>query len=160
QARPPAHHALRAGRLLQEPDLLGGRAAHRARRAGGAVSRAAAALALVLGLVGPSRGGGPADHPQVVRPEDLAYVYGVGRFVPESARPAPGTYRLPPIDDIADHPLLGSDGQPTALYALTGDRIAIVAFVYTSCADATGCPVSMGVLHHLDREIAGDAKLA
>ena len=124
------------------------------------MTRAAAAVALVLALAGASLGEGPAHHPQAVRPEDLAYVYGVGRFVPEYAPPAPGTYRLPPIDDIADHPLLGSDGQPTTLYALTGDRIAIVAFVYTSCAEATGCPVSMGVLHHLDREIAADATLA
>ena len=124
------------------------------------MTRAAAAVALVLALAGASLGEGPAHRPQAVRPEDLAYVYGVGRFVPEYAPPAPGTYRLPPIDDIADHPLLGSDGQRTTLYALTGDRIAIVAFVYTSCAEATGCPVSMGVLHHLDREIAADATLA
>src|SRR5262249_22189799 len=59
-----------------------------------------------------------------------------------------------------DHPLLGSDGQRTTLYALTGDRIAIVAFIYTSCVEATGCPVSTGVLHQLDREIGGDATLA
>jgi cytochrome c peroxidase len=124
------------------------------------VSRAAAAIALALALAGPSPGEGPAHHAQAVRPEDLAYVYGVGRFVPEYAPPAPGTYRLPPIDDIADHPLLRSDGQRTTLYALTGDRVAIVAFIYTSCAEATGCPVSTGVLHQLDREIAGDATLA
>jgi cytochrome c peroxidase len=124
------------------------------------VSRAAAAVALVLALAGASPGEGPARHAQAVRPEDLAYVYGVGRFAPEYAPPAPGTYRLPPIDDVADHPLLGSDGRRTSLYGLIGDRIAIVAFVYTSCAEATGCPASMGVLHHLDREIAGDAALA
>jgi cytochrome c peroxidase len=124
------------------------------------VTRTATAAALVLALAGASLGEGSAHHAQAVRPEDLAYVYGVGRFVPEYAPPAPGTYRLPPIDDVADHPLLGSDGQRTTLYALTGDRIAIVAFVYTSCAEVTGCPVSMGVLHHLDREIAADATLA
>ena len=124
------------------------------------MTRTATAAALVLALAGASPGEAPAHHARAVRPEDLAYVYGVGRFVPEYAPPAPGTYRLPPIDDVADHPLLGSDGQRTTLYTLTGDRIAIVAFVYTSCAEATGCPVSMGVLHHLDREIAADATLA
>jgi cytochrome c peroxidase len=124
------------------------------------VTRTATAAALVLALAGASPGEAPGHHAQAVRPEDLAYVYGVGRFVPEYAPPAPGTYRLPPIDDVADHPLLGSDGRRTSLYTLTGDRIAIVAFVYTSCAEATGCPVSMGVLHHLDREIAADPTLA
>ena len=124
------------------------------------MTRTATAAALVLALAGASPAEAPGHHARAVRPENLAYVYGVGRFVPEYAPPAPGTYRLPPIDDVADHPLLGSDGQRTTLYTLTGDRIAIVAFVYTSCAEATGCPVSMGVLHHLDREIAADATLA
>jgi cytochrome oxidase Cu insertion factor (SCO1/SenC/PrrC family) len=94
-----------------------------------------------------------------VRPEDLAYVYGVGSFAPEYAPPAPGSYRLPPIDDVADHPLVGSTGQRTTLYALTRGRVAVVAFVYLSCAEATGCPVSLGVLHHLDDAIATDAAL-
>jgi cytochrome oxidase Cu insertion factor (SCO1/SenC/PrrC family) len=124
------------------------------------VRRHAAAAALVLALGGASPGADAPGHRPAVRPEDLAYVYGVGRFVPEYAPPPPGSYRLPPIDDIADHPLLGSDGRRTTLYALTGDRIAVVAFVYTSCAEATGCPVSMGVLHHLDRAIAHDTMLA
>jgi len=37
--------------------------------------------------------------------------------------------------------------------------IAVVAFVYTTCADATGCPVSLGVLHHLDGAVAADPAL-
>jgi cytochrome oxidase Cu insertion factor (SCO1/SenC/PrrC family) len=101
----------------------------------------------------------PAVRPPAVRPEDLAYVYGVGTFAPEYAPPPPGSYRLPPIDDVADHPLVGSDGRRTTLYALTRGRVAVVAFVYTSCAEATGCPVSLGVLHHLDDAIATDPTL-
>ncbi len=100
-----------------------------------------------------------AADERAVKPEDLAYVYGVGRFTPEYAPPEPGTYALPPIDDVADHPLVGSDGRPTSLYALMRDRIAVVAFVYTTCAEATGCPVSNAVLHGLDGVVAGDPAL-
>lgn len=119
----------------------------------------ATALAALLVL---TRSASAADATAVkpaVRPDDLAYVYGVGTFAPEYAPPPPGSYRLPPIDDVADHPLVGSDGRRTTLYALTRGRVAVVAFVYTTCADATGCPVSLGVLHRLDGAVAADPGL-
>jgi cytochrome c peroxidase len=122
------------------------------------VTRGWARLVLLALTASTVAGEEPAAHP-TVRPEDLAYVYGVGRFAPEYAPPKPGTYALPPIDDVADHPLVGSDGRPTTLYALTRDRVAVVAFVYTTCAEATGCPVSTGVLHRLDGEVASDPEL-
>src|SRR5262249_53204456 len=138
-ARAPAHHALRAGRVLSQSDLLG-RGPSPGSRRHHAVTRPRAA-AFVLAFAGPALGAGPPGHGHAVAPSDLAYVYGAGRFVPEYAPPPPGSYRLPPIDDIADHPLLRSDGRRTTLYALTGERVAVVAFIYTSCAEATGCPV-------------------
>jgi len=36
----------------------------------------------------------------------------------------------------------------------------VVAFVYMSCAEATGCPFSMAVLHRLDSELAADPNLS
>jgi cytochrome oxidase Cu insertion factor (SCO1/SenC/PrrC family) len=115
--------------------------------------RPAALLLIVLAATAASA------EERAVKPEDLAYVYGVGRFSPEYAPPEPGTYALPPIDDVTDHPLIDSDGRPTTLYALTRDRVAVVAFVYTSCSDATGCPVSTAVLHRLDGDVAADPAL-
>src|SRR5262249_18540680 len=149
---------LRAGRVLSKSDLLG-RGASPGTRPHDAVTRSAAA-AFVLAFAGMSLGSGPPGHEHAVAPSDLAYVYGVGRFVPEYAPPPSGSSRLPPIDDIADHPLLRSDGRRTTLYALTGERVAVVAFIYTSCAEATGCPVSLGVLHQLDHELGADPELA
>jgi cytochrome oxidase Cu insertion factor (SCO1/SenC/PrrC family) len=118
-------------------------------------------VAALLGaiLAGAALGGEePAAH-RPLRPDDLAYVYTVGRFAPEYVPPAPGSYRLPPIDEVSDHPLVGSDGRATTLYALTRGRPTVVAFVYTTCAEATGCPVSMGVLHRLDALLAADPAL-
>jgi cytochrome oxidase Cu insertion factor (SCO1/SenC/PrrC family) len=95
-----------------------------------------------------------------VGPADLPYTYGVGPFRPRYTAPPPGSYELPPIDEVHDHPLVDTDGRPTTLFTLTGDRVAVVAFVYTSCPDATGCPLSMAVLRRVDRALAKDPALA
>jgi len=95
-----------------------------------------------------------------VEPSALSATYAVGGFVPEYTPPPPGSYALPVIDTVADHPLLDADGRATRLFALTGDRIALVAFVYTACVDAIGCPVSNAVLHRVDRAVAADGALA
>jgi cytochrome c peroxidase len=95
-----------------------------------------------------------------VDPAALAHTYAVGAFTPEYEPPAPGTYELPVIDTVRDHPVLDADGRATSLFALTGDRLAVVAFVYTTCVEATGCPLSNAVLQRLDASLAADADLA
>ena len=82
-----------------------------------------------------------------------------GTFVPEYPLPAVGSYELPPIQTVRDHPVLDEDGRDTTLFAAARDRIAIVAFVYTTCAESSGCPLSTAVLHRIDRTIADDPRL-
>jgi cytochrome c peroxidase len=89
----------------------------------------------------------------------VAYTYGVGPFAPAYAPPAPGTYELPAIQTVRDHPLLDEEGRDTTLFGDGGRRLTVVAFVYTTCAEAAGCPVSNAVLRRLDRAIAGDEEL-
>jgi cytochrome oxidase Cu insertion factor (SCO1/SenC/PrrC family) len=120
------------------------------------------ALSALL-AAGPGRAADDPPHPERLRgvdPADLAYIYGVGRFAPEYEPPAPGSYALPVVDTISDHALLDADGRQTTLFALKRDRLAVVAFVYTTCIEAAGCPLSMAALHQLDREIAGHPSLA
>jgi len=120
---------------------------------------------VILGLlacVGAARGGELPVSPQALRGVDasaLAYTYAIGSFVPEYTPPAPGTYELPVIDTLDDHPLVGEDGRAAQLFELTRDRVAVVAFVYMTCVESTGCPVSQAVLHRLDRALAADAEL-
>ena len=118
--------------------------------------RLLAAAVLALGAVA------AGDEPRLraADPADLTYTYAVGTFAPEYTPPTPGSYTLPPIDTVTDHALLDADGRPTTLFALTQGRLAVVAFVYTTCIEATGCPLSLAVLHRLDRAIAADAELA
>jgi cytochrome c peroxidase len=100
------------------------------------------------------------ERPRTVDPSEAAYTYAVGAFRPEYTPPAPGTYVLPPIATISDHALLDEKGRTTRLFTVVRDRVAVVAFVYTACREAAGCPVSFAVLHGLDRAIAADRALA
>jgi len=120
------------------------------------------ATLLLLACVGAARGGELPVSPQALRGVDasaLGYTYAIGSFVPEYTPPAPGTYDLPVIDTLDDHALVGEDGRAARLFDLTRDRVAVVAFVYTTCVESTGCPVSQAVLHRLDRAVAADAAL-
>lgn len=85
---------------------------------------------------------------------------GPGLFAPEYTPPAPGSYDLPVIARVGDHPVVDADGRPTTLFTLTDGRLAVVAFVYTTCVEAAGCPVSSAVLHAVDRALADDPALA
>ena len=124
--------------------------------------RVAAALAAgILALVGTCAAEEAAsDRLHGVDPAEAGYTYGVGVFRPEYTPPPAGSYALPAIATVSDHPLVDPAGKPTRLFALTGDRLAVVAFVYTTCTDAQGCPVSFAVLHGLDRALAADPDLA
>ncbi len=119
-----------------------------------------ALAAAVLALASVAARAGDDARLRAVDPAELAYTYAVGGFAPEYTPPAPGSYALPAIDTVTDHPLLDADGRPSTLFALTQGRLAVVAFVYTTCIEATGCPLSLAVLHRLDRAIAADAELA
>jgi cytochrome oxidase Cu insertion factor (SCO1/SenC/PrrC family) len=121
------------------------------------MTRAALLVALVTAAAHPVAA---REAPGTVDPAEAAYTYAVGPFAPEYTPPAPGSYALPVVDTIGDHPLLDVEGRRTTLYAALGDRPAVVAFVYTTCVEAAGCPVSMTVLQRVDRALADDAGLA
>jgi cytochrome oxidase Cu insertion factor (SCO1/SenC/PrrC family) len=91
---------------------------------------------------------------------EAGVTYAIGVFRPEYVPPPVGSYSLPVIDTVADHPLLDDRGRATSLFAVTRDRLAVLAFVYTTCTEAAGCPASTAVLHGLDRALAADPALA
>ena len=105
-----------------------------------------------------------SESPPPARPPldagDVAYTYTVAPFTAEYEPPPPGSYALPVIGRVGDHALLDSGGRPTTLAALKGDRLAVVAFVYTTCAEAAGCPLAEAIMQRLDRRLAADPTLA
>jgi cytochrome oxidase Cu insertion factor (SCO1/SenC/PrrC family) len=74
--------------------------------------------------------------------------------------PVAGSYELPPIQRVSEHALLGTDGARVPLLGVTGERLAVVSFVYRACSDATGCPLSLAVLSRVDRALAARPELA
>jgi cytochrome oxidase Cu insertion factor (SCO1/SenC/PrrC family) len=81
-------------------------------------------------------------------------------FTPRYTAPPPGSYALPVVDVVGDHPLLDADGRATSLFGLAGERLAVVAFVYGSCIETVGCPFALAVLQRIDRALAADRALA
>jgi cytochrome c peroxidase len=99
------------------------------------------------------------DRPPITS-GDVSYTFGVGSFTPEYTLPRPGSYELPPIDTVSDHAVVDAAGNATTLAKVIDGRLAVVSFIYGTCAEATGCPMSTAVLHHLDAELARDPELA
>lgn len=75
------------------------------------------------------------------------------------ATPAPGTYELPPLGTAADGRVLESSGRPTRLHEIYGDKVVVLSFIYTSCADVNGCPLASFVLSLVQRKAAADPQL-
>jgi cytochrome oxidase Cu insertion factor (SCO1/SenC/PrrC family) len=119
-------------------------------------------IALALLVLAAGVAGAEEAHPERLRGVDrtaLTPTYALGAFEPAYEPPAPGSYALPVIKQLANHALVGPDGRATTLDAESDGRIAVVALVYTSCVEAVGCPVSQAVLHRLDRALAEDPAL-
>ena len=62
--------------------------------------------AAVLALAAVAARAGDDARLRAVDPAELTYTYAVGRFASEYTPPAPGSYTLPPIATVTDHPLL------------------------------------------------------
>lgn len=63
------------------------------------------------------------------------------------AAPEPGSYRLPVLGPAADGEVIDASGRPRRLHQLFGGRAVVLAFIYSSCSDANGCPLATAVLH-------------
>lgn len=71
-------------------------------------------------------------------------------FIP----PAPGTYTLERIMPVPEGNVLDVDGKRKPLAQFTRDKITLLGFIYTSCADASGCPMAYEVFDALKQAVA------
>ena len=76
------------------------------------------------------------------------------------AVPAAGSYPLPPLGLAADALVVDSNGQERQLYQLFGERYALLSFMYSSCSDVNGCPLTAHVFYRLQRAMAQNPTLA
>jgi cytochrome c peroxidase len=74
--------------------------------------------------------------------------------------PAPaGSYALPPLGDAADGAVLDVESGPTTLHELYAGKVVVLSFIYASCADADGCPLSMAVMRQVAADLEPEARL-
>ncbi len=74
--------------------------------------------------------------------------------------PEPGTYRLPVIKPAADGPVVRLDGTRATLRECFHDRITVLSFIYTRCADPSACPYATGVLYKIHAVSEQDPDIA
>lgn len=67
--------------------------------------------------------------------------------------PAPGSYKLHRIMPAPDGQVLNVDGKAQPLSQFTGDKITLLGFIYTTCADPEGCPRAYRVFDDLKKQI-------
>ena len=71
-------------------------------------------------------------------------------FVP----PAPGSYELQRIMPVPNGTVLDVNGKAKPLKVFTRDKITLLSFIYTSCADPEGCPMAYQTFDELKKYIA------
>ena len=76
-------------------------------------------------------------------------------FVP----PPPGSYQLHRIMPAPEGRVLDVDGRAARLSQYLHDRITLLGFIYTTCADPDGCPLAYRVFDALKEAIAATPRL-
>ncbi|MES9970085.1 MAG: cytochrome c peroxidase [Candidatus Thiodiazotropha sp.] len=74
--------------------------------------------------------------------------------------PAIGSYTLPPLGEAANGRVLDSHGKQRSLYDLFDDGYVLMAFIYSTCNDINGCPLSSHVFYKIKSAMKGDPDLA
>jgi len=94
----------------------------------------------------------------------VAYAHEPDDTVPAAVRmdfvpPPAGSYALHAIMAAPDGTVLDTSGRRLALSRFTSGKITLLGFIYTSCADARGCPLAYQVFHTVRHRVADDAAL-
>lgn len=118
----------------------------------------AAAIAAALALVGAAVAHAHDPAPRAGAAESARLPERSPAFDYEA--PAPGTYELPPLRDAADGAVLDTAGIERRLTEVFAGKVVLLSFIYTTCADATGCPVATAALADVAEASARDPALA
>jgi cytochrome c peroxidase len=73
--------------------------------------------------------------------------------------PEPGSYQLPVIKTAVDGRVVDATGVRRRLHEVMGQRIVVLSFISTRCADANGCPLATAVLQQIGATAGDDAAL-
>ncbi|MCU7851429.1 MAG: SCO family protein [Candidatus Thiodiazotropha sp. (ex Monitilora ramsayi)] len=100
-----------------------------------------------------------ADTPSLI--VDSAPGYGeLGYELPDI-----GSYNLPSLGQATDGMVLDTQGRKQHLFNLFGSDYVLLAFIYSTCSDVNGCPLTSHVFYKIksamkqDQALAGNLKL-
>ncbi|MES9823524.1 MAG: cytochrome c peroxidase [Candidatus Thiodiazotropha endolucinida] len=74
--------------------------------------------------------------------------------------PAIGSYSLPALGEAGNGTVLNGDGKQQSLHDFFNDRYVLLAFIYSTCSDVNGCPLSSHVFYKIKSAMKRDAELA
>ena len=74
--------------------------------------------------------------------------------------PPVGSYELPPLGTASNGEVLDTQGESQRLFDLFGRRYTLLAFIYSSCNDVDGCPLTSHVFYKIKAAMKHDAELA
>ncbi|MCW8930703.1 MAG: SCO family protein [Gammaproteobacteria bacterium] len=74
--------------------------------------------------------------------------------------PEPGSYDLPVFKSAADGQVLTTSGKTSRLLTEFDNKYVLMGFVYSSCDDVNGCPLTSYVFYELKSEMEKDPVLA
>jgi len=63
--------------------------------------------------------------------------------------PAAGSYELPPLGTASDGLVLDTNGEQRSLHTLLQGKYTLLNFMYSSCSDVNGCPLSSYVFYRI-----------
>ena len=74
--------------------------------------------------------------------------------------PAIGSYQLPSLGKAADGEVLNSKGEKVSLHSYFNDSYTLLAFIYTTCSDVNGCPLTSHTFYKIKAAMNEDPQLA
>lgn len=110
---------------------------------GGCAGRPVFAFSVALTVAAGGIGGAAAAEPPAAP----------GYLPPQFEVPRAGSYQLPSLGPAADATVIDTRGREVSLHDAFGNGVAVLAFVYTSCAEAGGCPLANFVMRKTASEV-------
>ncbi len=88
--------------------------------------------------------------------QQSAIGYGALSYAP----PTPGSYDLSYIGTAPDGDVLDTTGSETTLHQVFTGKLTLLSFMYSSCNDINGCPLSSYVFYKIKAAMEEDAELS
>jgi len=113
-------------------------------------------LCLALFLVFPAFAHKKEKHSS----EDERQILAPGYRPLEYEAPPAGSYQLPRLSKAADGTVLDTDGNQISLAKYFSSNVTILAFIYGSCDDVNGCPLTDFVLRQVQKHLSAQPEFA